>query len=143
MNSRSILAMTNDPDDFTTLTPEHFLIGTPLLTVPEKSVVNIAENRLSRYQCVRSMLEHFWNAWSRDYLHTLQQRSKWMHSLPDVKAGELVLLRNNLLPPFKWTLARVISMQPGDDGHVRIVTIKTKDSEFVRSISKICLLPID
>ncbi|XP_011157569.1 uncharacterized protein LOC105194384 [Solenopsis invicta] len=76
LNSRPILAMTSDPEDFATLTPGHFLIGAPLLTVPEALVIDLNENRLSRYQRVRAMLEHFWIAWSRDYLHTLQQRSK-------------------------------------------------------------------
>ncbi|XP_029175374.1 uncharacterized protein LOC114943813 [Nylanderia fulva] len=76
LNSRPISAMTKDSDDFTTLIPGHFLIGAPLLTIPEESVTDVEKNRLSRYLRVRAMLEHFWNAWSRDYLHTLQQRPK-------------------------------------------------------------------
>jgi hypothetical protein len=37
LNSRPIAALSDDPGDLSTLTPGHFLIGRPLLSVPEKS----------------------------------------------------------------------------------------------------------
>nr|XP_012217069.1 PREDICTED: uncharacterized protein LOC105668938 [Linepithema humile] len=60
LNSRPISALTADLEDFATLIPGHFLIGAPLAAVPEESVLELQENRLSRYQRVQAMLEHFW-----------------------------------------------------------------------------------
>ena len=38
LNSRPIAPLSNDPEDFSYLTPGHFLIGTPLTSIPEPSV---------------------------------------------------------------------------------------------------------
>ncbi|XP_067205343.1 uncharacterized protein [Linepithema humile] len=140
LNSRPISALTADPENFATLTPGHFLIGALLAAVPEESVLELQENRWSRYQRVRAMLEHFWQSWSRDYLHTLQQRTKWTRAHLEIKSGELVLLRNNLLPPSKWSLDRVVAADPGGDGHVRV---RNKDLVFMRPIAQVCRLPVD
>ncbi|KAH0950339.1 hypothetical protein HN011_003598, partial [Eciton burchellii] len=60
------------------LTLGHFLIGRPLITVPEKSVLEINTNQLSRWQLVQAM--QIWGSWSKDYLHLLQVRNKWSTS---------------------------------------------------------------
>lgn len=65
------------------------------------------------------MLRHIWRAWTHDYLCTLQQRSKWRQPEHQLKVNELVLLKNNNLPPFKWELARVLKVYPGEDGFIR------------------------
>ncbi|XP_050459378.1 uncharacterized protein LOC126855608 [Cataglyphis hispanica] len=44
-------------------------------------------------------------------------------------------------PPRRWPLARITSVHPGDDGRVRVVTIRTATSELTRPIAKIILLP--
>lgn len=142
LNSRPISAMTNDPNDYAVLTPGHFLIGVPITTVPDESVLDINKSRLSRFQRVRSMYEHFWRAWSRDYLHTFQQRYKWNKSMPNVEERSLVLIKNPLLSLCKWELARIVETYPGQDTKLRVVKLRTAKSTFVKSISQICSLPI-
>lgn len=143
LNSRPIAALSDRVDDFVALTPGHFLIGTALLTAPEPSLLEFKENRLSRWQLVRQMYERLWDAWSHDYLHTLQQRSKWRLQNNKFKIGQIVVLRNSLLPPCKWDLGRISACHPGPDGLIRVVTVRTAKSEFKRPISKICLLPVN
>jgi hypothetical protein len=48
LNSRLIAPLTDDPADLFALTPDHFLIGRPLVATPEHSVLEINANRLSR-----------------------------------------------------------------------------------------------
>lgn len=62
LNSRLIAPLTNDPDDLTPLTSGHFLIGGPILSVPEPSVLNIKENRLFRWQMVHDCMNVFGDA---------------------------------------------------------------------------------
>jgi len=71
LNSRPIAALNDDPSDLFALTPGHFLIGRPLVFVPEDSVLEINANRLSRWQFVQVKQEQIWRFWSRDYLHSL------------------------------------------------------------------------
>ncbi|XP_011859720.1 PREDICTED: uncharacterized protein LOC105557160 [Vollenhovia emeryi] len=143
LNSRPLAPLRDTPDDFEILTPGHFLIGSALNVSPEPSVLNLKENRLSRWQLVRHMTERFWNLWQTDYLNTLQQRTKWKTQKPSVKVGQMVLLKNSTLPPCKWELGRILECHAGSDGLTRVVTIKTATSVFKRPIVKICILPVD
>jgi hypothetical protein len=76
LNSRPIATLSDDPSDLFALTPGHFLIGRPLISIPEESVLKINANRLSRWQLVQAMQEQIWRSWSKDYLHSLQVRNK-------------------------------------------------------------------
>lgn len=42
----------------------------------------------------------------------------------------------------QWPLARVIKTYPGENGIIRIVTVKTEKSEFKRNIKQLAQLPI-
>ncbi|XP_011883694.1 PREDICTED: uncharacterized protein LOC105570854 [Vollenhovia emeryi] len=143
LNSRPIAPLSDSFDDYQCLTPGHFLVGSSLTVPPEPSLLHLAENRFSRWQTVRHMIERFWRLWTSDYINTLQQGSKWRKIQPSISVGKLVLLRNPLLPPCKWDLGRIIRLHPGSDGHTRVVTVKTAASEYVRSIGKLCILPLE
>ncbi|XP_076302125.1 uncharacterized protein LOC143220345, partial [Lasioglossum baleicum] len=122
LNSRPLQALTDDPEDLSPLTPGHFLIGEPLLAVPEPTLQDVPTHRLSRWQQQQQRVEHFWRRWSSEYLHQLQTRKKWTTRHPSLTIGELVLLKSELTPPCKWPLARVTEVHPGSDGLIRVVT---------------------
>nr|XP_012232072.1 PREDICTED: uncharacterized protein LOC105677797 [Linepithema humile] len=141
LNSRPLQALTDDPDDVSALTPRHFLIGAPLLSVPEPSLTQEETNTLSRWQLVQQMRDHFWQRWSREYVHTLTPRTKWQGPTTRPDLGSLCLIRSELTPPSRWPLARIIQLHPGDDGVVRVVTVRTSSSQYVRPLTKIVMLP--
>lgn len=144
LNSRPISAISNDVNDLLPLTPGHFLIGEQPIVVPEPSLLNININRLNRWQLTQRLFQHFWSRWSTEYLGRLQQRPKWVKQMDnDIKIGTLVLIKDDNLPPGKWPLARIIDLHPGDDGLIRVVSLKCKNTVVKRSITKICLLPVD
>ncbi|KAL6420506.1 hypothetical protein ACFW04_013841 [Cataglyphis niger] len=49
VNSRPLIPMSNDLNDMDILTPGHFLIGEPLTSIPQSSVVELPTNRLNQY----------------------------------------------------------------------------------------------
>lgn len=142
LNSRPIGPLLTDPCEFAALTPGHFLIGAPLLRIPEPSIIHLNENRLSRWQLVQQMLENFWRRWSLEYFHSLQVRRKWTQNGDNIPIGTLVLVRNNNLPPSKWMMGKIIDVHPGSDSRVRVGTIRTAHTELKRPITQLCLLPI-
>ncbi|XP_076659879.1 uncharacterized protein LOC143363163 [Halictus rubicundus] len=142
LNSRPIAPTSECLDDYSVLTPGHFLIGAALVASPEPSALHLAENRLSRWQLIQRLTETCWRAWMTDYVQTLLQHPKWKTRQNLTKVGQIVLLRNTNTPPYTWALRRIVACHPGDDGLVRVVTVKTAHAEFKRPIAKLCFLPV-
>ncbi|XP_049286170.1 uncharacterized protein LOC125765271 [Anopheles funestus] len=143
LNSRPLIPSSDDPSDYTAITPAHFLIGRELQTIPEPDYSILKENRLSRWQLVQSMLQHFWRRWTAEYLPELQNRSKWLKR-KEIKVGSLVLLIDQNTPPLQWPLGRIAAVHPGDDGATRVVTVRMSNgAEFKRAVTEVCLLPLD
>ncbi|CAK9826422.1 hypothetical protein ANTRET_LOCUS4277 [Anthophora retusa] len=142
LNSRPLHPLSSDPNDLTPLTPGHFLIGNAILALPQINLLNIQQNRLNRYQLIQQMMQHFWKRWQREYLHELQQRHKWkLQSSDTIKVGDLVIVKEDNLPPLKWRLGRVTELHPGTDDITRVVTLKTADGPIKRPVTKICTFP--
>ncbi|XP_037033049.1 uncharacterized protein LOC119072036 [Bradysia coprophila] len=143
LNSRPICSLTDDVDDLNFLTPGHFTMGRNPTTLPEESFIDINENRLTKWQRLQQMYQNFWSSWSKEYLSNLSDRSKWFDTEDNLKIGELVILKEDDLPPTKWLMGRVIEVHPGGDNLVRAVTVrlKCKHHTLTRPIHKLCRLP--
>ncbi|CAG7724968.1 unnamed protein product [Allacma fusca] len=143
LNSRPIGEMSSDPNDFEVLTPGHFLAWKPLVALPDQDLEDAPINRLNRWQKLQQMVQQFWRRWVDEYLTRLQARPKWCTEEPNMKTGNLVIIKDERLPPSKWKLGRIVECHPGGDGKVRVVTVKTAEGTYSRPIVKICLLPIE
>ncbi len=140
LNSRPLCALSADPTDVDALTPGHFLIGEAINAIPEPDCRMVKENRLDYWNLVRQKSQHFWDRWATEYLTSLQQRFKWKHKRDNMQVGDLVVIRDELMPLTKWKLGRIIKTHPGKDGLVRSVTLKTATGESTRPITKLSLL---
>ncbi|CAB0036225.1 unnamed protein product [Trichogramma brassicae] len=144
LNSRPLCPVTNDSDDLHVLTPGHFLVGTSLLTIPEQDVNADALDHLQHWQLIQGLRAVFWKKWSREYLNTLQQRTKWLRRRESIAVGDIVLLMDPSLlrPTGRWPLGRIIEVHHGRDGLVRTAVIKTAHGTYTRPIVKLVLLPV-
>lgn len=144
LNSRPLTTISSDPNDFIALTPGHFLIGDSLTNVPEHNLLDLQINKLSSWQQIQQMKQHFWTRWNKEYLNELTVRKGWHKgSTTEIKIGTLVTIRDDSLPPMRWSLGRIINIHPGADGIIRVVTVKTSSSEYKRSVKNLSPLPID
>ncbi|XP_013164351.1 PREDICTED: uncharacterized protein LOC106115491 [Papilio xuthus] len=141
LNSRPLTPLSTDPADLSCLTPAHFLIGRSLLTVPRPPIGDVKINCLDRYQRVQKLKEHFWDRFSLDYVHLLQQRVKWRAPSTNLPLDTLVLVRERNQPPLLWCLGRVVGVHPGRDGVTRVADIKTRKGVIRRAFNNICPLP--
>ena len=68
LNSRPLTALTSHSlDGLTALTPGHFLIGRDLKSYPE-TLITTQPSLLKRWNMCQSMVHHFWQRWSAEYL---------------------------------------------------------------------------
>ncbi|XP_049867240.1 uncharacterized protein LOC126367655 [Pectinophora gossypiella] len=144
LNSRPLTCIdTTDTDVIEPLTPGHFLIGEAPVNIPSPDLRDVNVGRLSRWQLTQRLVRDFWHRWQSEYLTRLQERPKWMKHQKEFDLGDIVLLKNDQLPPGKWSLGRIVEKHPGKDNVTRVYSIKSNGNVIKRSVSKICALPID
>ncbi|XP_066600040.1 uncharacterized protein [Prorops nasuta] len=142
LNSRPLCPLTGDVEDLQALTPSHFLIGGSSSLIPDIPLTDLPENRLNRFQLLTRIQQNFWKRWSREYLHHLQERTKWRGDNENYAVGQLVVIQDDRYPSAKWPLGRILETHPGKDGLVRVVTVKTATTILKRPIVKLSPLPI-
>ena len=143
LNSRPLSRLDSSSEDTEILTPSHFLVGESLVTPPDINFENTSNvSSLKRWQYTQRMLQTFWRKWSREYLRQFFRRYRWPTENSTPKKGDVVLVKEDGLPPCRWLYGLVKDVHPGSDGIVRVVTIKTKNSIIKRPVSKLCLLPV-
>ncbi|CAH2101847.1 unnamed protein product [Euphydryas editha] len=144
MNSRPLSPLSEDVEDLDYLTPGHFLTGGPTLSLPlnDPEDTRTLDYR-NNWKLIELMRRHYWDRWSKEYLHLLQNRSKWQQTKDNIQKGQLVLVKENNLPPAKWAMGRVVELHPGSDDLVRVVTLKTQNGVLKRPITKLAPLPVN
>ncbi|XP_044760690.1 uncharacterized protein LOC123318064 [Coccinella septempunctata] len=143
LNSRPLTPISSDPNDLSVLTPGHFLTLEPFSAVPDDDYANVKINRLKKWHLIQQMIQHFWRRWKNEYLNTLQQRNKWLKSSNMPIEGSLVLIKDDILPPLKWDLGRIVKLTPGRDGVCRVADVKTKSGIIQRPLNKLSPLPLE
>ncbi|XP_076661119.1 uncharacterized protein LOC143364992 [Halictus rubicundus] len=144
LNSRPLSPLSSDPTDLNPLTPGHFLIGTALTTLPSQDIRDIKVTRLNRYQLVQQMVQHFWQRWQKECIHQLQQRHKWQHpTTVKIAVDPLVIIKEDNLPPLQWSMGRIVQVHPGNDGVIRVATVRTSTGTIKRPVTKLCIIPLD
>jgi hypothetical protein len=141
LNSRPLCALSDDPNDHATLTPGHFLIGAPIMSLRDPDLAELSLNRLSRRQLIQRMRQHWWSRWSKDYLHTLQQRRKWASARPNLQPSALVILKEEGHPPMQWKVCVIEEVFPGKDNIVRVASVRCSSTTLKRAVHKLVPLP--
>ena len=141
INGRPITKVSDDPNDWEALTPNHLL----LLRAGPKLPPGLFEKEdcysRRRWRQVQYMADVFWRRWIKEYLPSLQQRQRWSKARRNLQVNDIVLLVDDSSPRSLWPLARVLEVhRSGHDGHVRSVKVKTRSSVLERPIDKIVLL---
>lgn len=142
LNSRPLSPLSTDPTDPHPLTPAHFLVGRPLTSTYEPNLTDLPETRLSRYQRLEQLRQHFWARWHKEFISELQLRTKWKFPYTSLQKGALVLIKEDNVPPLDWRLGRVTELFPGKDNVSRVASIRTSTGTVRRACSKICPLPV-
>ncbi|XP_017489234.1 PREDICTED: uncharacterized protein LOC108377480 isoform X2 [Rhagoletis zephyria] len=139
LNSRPLSPMSQDPSDLLALTPGHFLRGAPLVSLPEPNAENVSLH--TKWQKLKVLHQQFSSRWKTEYLQELHRRYKWKHPQLNIREGDFVVIKDDLLPPTDWRLGRVTKLHFGADQNVRVVDVRTQAGIVTRNVTKICVLP--
>lgn len=138
LNSRPLCSLTENIEDLDYLSPAHFLNGRVGVTVIETK-----EDARTRWHLTNSIFKQIWHNWKTNYLTQLTTRQKWVKPQTNMKIGDMVVIHEDNLPAGKWLMGRVIEVFPGNDGYVRVVSLKTKNCIIQRPVVKLSKLPIE
>ncbi|XP_073410565.1 uncharacterized protein [Dendrobates tinctorius] len=126
-----------------TMTPATLTLKTGLSSAPPGGF-----DAKDLYKCqwrqVQSFSNTFWDRWCKQYLSTLQPRTKWQSARPNLGTGDLVLVKDCQVHRNQWPLGLVTATFPSKDGNVRKVELRmAKGNElktFSRLVTKLVLL---
>ncbi|XP_074641173.1 uncharacterized protein LOC141898925 [Tubulanus polymorphus] len=138
VNSRPLTYISSKPQDYTPLTPNHFLHGGATSITPQGVFHEREISSRKRWRQSQVLADHVWQRWLSEYLPSLTVRGKWFTENRNVRKGDLVLLVEKDVPRGYWPLGRIVDVYSGADSRVR--TVKTATSEYIRPVAKICVL---
>lgn len=102
-----------------------------------------ANNELKRVAELLQSQQHFWKRWTEEYLNQLNVRSKCQFKKAEnIKIGTMVLLKEDNTHSLHWPLGRIVNVFPGDDGIVRVISVKTYSGVYKRAVTRVVPLPI-
>ncbi|XP_057694376.1 uncharacterized protein LOC130917223 [Corythoichthys intestinalis] len=119
INARPLVPVSTDPESPTVLTPAM------LLTQKASSVSapsgNFSQGQLygKQWKRVQHLADTFWKRWKMEYLSSLQKRSKWTNNQPNVKEGDIVLLKDAQAHRNEWPMGLIVRTVPSGDNRVR------------------------
>ena len=91
LNSRPLTPVSADPSDLGALTPNHFLLGNQARSLP--SIIGVDEiDHRKRYARAQSYANAIWSRWIKEFVLTLNRRTKWQTPAEQhLKEEDLVL----------------------------------------------------
>ena len=95
---------------------------------------------MRRWRQIQYLADVFWRRWLKEYLPSIQLRSKWREQRRNLSVGDIVLVVDYTAPRNQWQVARVIDVSVGADGLARSAQVRTQKSTLTRPVTKLCYL---
>ena len=138
VNNTPLYEPSDSSDDPLPISPAHLMLlkdhpnPSPIECFTQEDLNAYGKLRWRRIQCIA---DEFWHRWRKHYLHTLQCRSKWCKDSPNVRCGDLLILKDKNLKRNDWKTGIVIKVFPSSDGVVRSCLLKTAQGIYRRAVN--------
>jgi hypothetical protein len=138
VNSRPLTQVTGGHGDGQIVTPSDLMFGYNLRSMPDPSALRTDDVSLvKRWKHRLALTQHFWRAWSRDYMQELTQFHNWIGAQNNAKVGDHVLVADKDLKRNMWKMGCIREITVGRDGLVRSVKVATRKGELRRAIHQL------
>ena len=145
VNGRPITTVLSDTEEPEPLSPSMLLtMKTRPLSPPPGEFLPVDLYSRRRWRRVQYLADQFWLRWRREYMQTLQRRSKWNGSKRNLNAGDIVLVKEDGAHRNNWPLGLISEAIKSEDGAVRKAQVvlwrEGKKKTFLRPIKELVLL---
>ena len=142
LNNRPLLPLTiHSIDGATTLTPGHFLLNKTPSVYPEDPTPLNRIDLKQKWDLCQAVTQQWWTRWHKEYLNSLQARTKWQTTSTNLRVGDVVAIRpRGKFIPSHWPIGLIASTLPGKDDRVRVVNVKMKAGILQRSVTQLALI---
>ena len=93
-----------------------------------------------RWRHAQYLVDVFWSRWKKEYLSTLQKRTKWQRQRRNVTVRDIVLIVDTAVPRNRWLLGVVEAVFRDNKGNLRVCRVRTKSAVLERPIAKLCVI---
>ena len=76
LNSRLLFAVSDDPNDYEPLTPNHLLLQRAVHALPPGSFVKEDVLARKKWRQTQVLADRFWKRWLKEYIPAIQERHK-------------------------------------------------------------------
>ena len=125
MNSRPLTPVSTDPEAPKILSPSMILTQKPSPLPPPPGKFTPKDLYAAQWRQVQYLANVFWARWKREFLPLLQVRRKWTQDRPNLREGDLVLLKDKEVARNEWPIALVTQVFPSKDSKVRKIEVMT------------------
>ena len=153
LNGRPLAAEhINDHQAPSPLTPNHLLtMKSEVIVPPPGEFTRNDMYCVKRWRRVQYIVNQFWQRWRKEYLATLQLRTKQQRPRRNLAKGDIVIIKDDSLPRNQWQLGRVEDTYNSSDDLVRSVKLfvgrsnasaqgRQKNEYMDRPVDKLVLL---
>ena len=143
MNNTPLYSTSHNPDEPLSITPANLLTlrdhpnPAPLALFTEQDLDCYGKQRWRRVQFIS---DEFWIRWRKHYLDSLRSRSKWTKHCPNIKVGDVVIIKNKQLHRNEWPVGVVDAVSPSTDGVVRACEVRSSSGSYRRAVVDLVLL---
>ena len=126
MDARPLAVQTlADPEVLTPLSPAQLLtMKSNVMLTPPGEFESDSLYAAKHWKRVQYLINEFWRKFRVQYLHLLQTRQKWTAPRRNFCCGDLVLIKDDLLPRNLWRLGKIVEVTPSPDDLVRSVKVQ-------------------
>ncbi|XP_065083280.1 uncharacterized protein LOC135705459 [Ochlerotatus camptorhynchus] len=142
INSRPLTYVSQQSDEAEALTPNHFLRGAsanqPGSICPPPHPAVALRDAFQRSQQLASVM---WERWIKEYVPSLNQRTKWFGEARPLQAGDLVYVVEGANRKC-WIRGMVEEIIVSGDGRVRQAWVRTNAGRYKRATAKLAVMEI-
>ena len=147
VNARPLIAVSHDPEAPEILSPSLLLNQKSDVKTEAFESFDLKNLYKAQWKRVQTLADLFWNRWRQEYLITLQKRRIWQSERPNLKDGDVVLLKDADVCRNEWPMGVVVNAIWSSDSKVRkaeVCIIKDgKRSVFTRPVTELVVLLSD